>query len=183
MANWTPKDYTPFFLFDEPTHTEREIRAEYTRLRDISHKRAMRLEKAGLTAQAEYLREMFPTLKDMTSLIQKIVEENKRLPAKKQKKVPSVGDFLARGKGILDQAATSLAGIRQIQRSIFSETGELVPLGKVYEFDQYMRSWRLSAYSKLMVASSDAVDLYKSEDYQEIGGSFPEFYALFLEET
>ena len=135
-----------------------------------------------MTAQAEYLREMFPKLADMYELIQQIVEENKKLPAKKQKKVPSVRDYLARGKGILDQdRATSLSGIRHVQRSIFSETGEIVPLGKVYEFDQYMRSWRLSAYSKTMVPSSDAVDLYKSEEYHELGGSFPEFYALFLE--
>lgn len=182
MAGWTPKDYTPFFLFDEPTHTQREIRAEYTRQRDIAVKRANRFEKVGLTAQAEYLREMFPTLKDMDARIRKIEEENKTLPASKQKRVPRTADFLARGKGILDSAAASLSGVRLLQRTIYNETGELVPLGDVLEFNDYMKSWRLSAFSRTLVPSDEAVALYHYGDYQEMGGSFSDFYSLFLEE-
>ena len=169
---WQPKDYTPFFLFDEPIHTPKEIRAEYTRQRDIAMKRANRFEKAGLQAQADYLREMFPKL----SQIDVMQGKGKNAP-------PVPASFLARGKAILEQASGSLAGVRAIQKNIFDETGELIPLGEVLPFSEYMRSWRLSAFSKLMVPSQDAADLYKTEDYQEIGGSFSDFYSLFLEES
>lgn len=175
MANWTPKDYTPFFLFDEPTHTIKEIRAEYTRQRDIAVKRANRFEAVGLKAQAEYLREMFPKLAE--------IDKAKREMGATRIKSPSVGDYLARGKSVLEQASGSLAGVRQIQKSIFDETGELVPLGDVLPFNEYMRSWRLSAFSRTMVPSGDAADLYNTEDYQELGGSFSDFYSLFLEES
>lgn len=178
MAFWTPKDYTPFFLFDEPTHTVKEIRAEYTRQRDIAVKRAKRFEAVGLTAQAEYLLEMFPKLAE----IDKAEQARREMGAKKMSG-PSVGDYLARGKSILEQASGSLAGVRRIQKSIFDETGELVPLGEVLPFNEYMRSWRLSAFSRTMVPSGDAADLYNTDDYQEIGGSFSDFYSLFLEES
>lgn len=170
--SWSPKDYTPFFLFDEPTHTTREIRAEYTRLRDIAMKRANRFEKAGLQAQADYLREMFPKLSEIDVQV-----------GKGKRKAPVPANYLARGKAILEQASGSLAGVRAIQKSIFDETGEIVPLGEVLPFNEYMRSWRLSAFSKLMVPSQEAADLYKTDDYQELGGSFGDFYSLFLEES
>ena len=40
MASWTPKDYTQFFLIDEPTHTAQEIREEYSRMRSLLYKQA-----------------------------------------------------------------------------------------------------------------------------------------------
>lgn len=180
MAYWSPKDYTPFFLFDEPTHSPKEIRAEYTRLRDIAMKRMKRFEKAGLQAQADYLREMLPKLSELPRIQEEAHQQQKRYP---KTKIPEVADLLARGKAILEDASGSLKRVREIQKMIFSETGEIVPIGKVLEFNDYMKSWRLSAFSKLMVPSQDAADLYKTEDYQEIGGSFSEFYSLFLEES
>ena len=177
MAGWTPKDYTPFFLFDEPTHTPKEIRAEYTRQRDIAMKRANRLEAAGLSVQAEYMREIFPTHVDMAAEIERIIKENETLPPQKRRRVPTVGDYLRRGKEVLNQAAYSLSGIKNIQRAIQEETGEIVPLGDVLPFDEYMRSWRLSAFKQL-VRSDLAVDLY-GDDYQEIGGTFSDFYTLY----
>ena len=173
MAYWTPKDYTPFFLYDEPTHTQREIRAEYSRLRDIAVKRAARFERLGLTDQADYLREMFPKLSQIDSITAKRAEKGRF--------THPVADFLARGKGILDSASSSLSGVKKLQQTIFDETGEIVPLGKVLEFNDYMRSWRLSAFSRSLVPSDDAKDLYHYGDYQEVGGSFSEFYSLFLE--
>lgn len=175
---WTPKDYTPFFLFDEPTHTEKEVRAEYSRLRDIGVKRAKRLRDAGLSAQADYLEEVFPTLANMEKQIEAIVEENRTLPAKKRKKVPSVKDFLARGKSMHDDAAYSLKGVRELQKHISKETGEVVPLGEILEFDQYMKSWRLSAFAKTLVTSETAVELYGGE-YQDFGSTFSNFYTLY----
>ena len=105
MAGWTPKDYTPFFLFDEPTHTPKEIRAEYTRQRDIAMKRANRLEAAGLSAQAEYLRETMPKLAELG------------------KDNVSVAKRLAQGRALYNQQSYSLKGIRQLQKMIESETG------------------------------------------------------------
>lgn len=177
---WSPKDYTPFFLFDEPTHTTREVRAEYTRQRDIAMKRANRFEKAGLQAQADYLREMFPKLSQLPAMQ---AEARAKQAKHKNVVIPTERHLLARGISILDQASGSLAGVRAIQKNIFDETGEIVPLGEVLPFNEYMRSWRLSAFSKLMVPSQDAADLYKTEDYQELGGSFGDFYSLFLEES
>lgn len=157
-SDWTPKDYTPFFLFDEPTHTQQEIRAEYRRQRDIALKRAEGLDKIGADAQAEHLRTMFPKLSA-------IPEEQ-------------VGNRLATGKSLLDDRAYSVKGLRQLQKMINNETGEVIPLGDVLSFNEYMKSWRLSAFSKLIVPSGGAAELY-GEEYQEIGGSFSDFYALY----
>lgn len=160
MAGWTPKDYTPFFLFDEPTHTPKEIRAEYTRQRDIVMKRANRLEAAGLKAQAEYLRETMPKLAEMG------------------KDNVAVAKRLAQGRALYNQQSYSLKGIKQLQKMIESETGEIVPIGDVLPFNEYMQSWRLSAFSKLLMPSGDASSLY-GEEYQDIGGSFSDFYTLY----
>lgn len=159
MTNdWTPKDYTQFFLMDEPTHTIEEIRAEYSRQREIAMKRAAGLEKIGALPQAEHLRTMFPKLS--------AIPEGK------------VSSHLATGKSLLDDRAYSVKGIRQLQKAIRDETGELIPIGDVLPFNEYMKSWRLSAFSKLIVPSGEASDLY-GEEYQEIGGSFSDFYTLY----
>ena len=175
---WQPHDYTPLFLTDEPTHTIKEIREEYSRNRDIAVKRAKRFERAGMTAQAAYLREIFPTLSEMEKEISAVVEKNKTLPAKKQLKVPSVADYLSRGHATIEERSYGLKGIHELQKLIKEETGEIVPVGEVLAFDQYMKSWRLSAFSKSIVASGDASEMYRDE-YQEIGGSFSDFYTIF----
>ena len=59
---WKPADYTPFYLQDFPTHTEKEIRAEYTMIRDIVQKRAKRLEAGSLEGPAAFLRKTMPKL-------------------------------------------------------------------------------------------------------------------------
>lgn len=158
MADWTPKDYTPFFLFDEPTHTQEEIRAEYRRQRDIAYKRAKNLEDIGAIPQAEHLRSMFPKLS--------AVPEGQ------------VGNRLAVGKSLLDDRAYSVKGLRQLQKMLENESGEMIPIGDVLPFNDYMKSWRLSAFSKMIVPSGEASELY-GEEYQEIGGSFSDFYALY----
>lgn len=158
MAGWTPKDYTQFFLIDEPVHTQREIRAEYSRLRDIAVKRAARLEKAGIIPQAQYLREAFPKLAE--------------IPAS------DVANYLARGKTLLDERSYSLQGIKELQKLINQETGEIVPIGSVLSFNEYMKSWRLSAFSSLIVPSTEAAEMH-GEEYQDIGGSFSDFYTLY----
>lgn len=176
-TTWTPKDYTPFFLFDKPTHTEAEIRAEYSRLRDIVSKRAKRMIKAGLKEQGAFLQEMFPTLAKMAEEISAVETANKTLSPKNRRKVPTVGDYLRRGKELVDDRSYSLKGIREIQSHIKSDTGELVPLGDVLPFNDYMQSWRLSAFKQLII-SDLAVDYY-GDEYQDIGGSFSDFYTLF----
>lgn len=160
VVPWTPKDYTPFFLFDEPTHTPKEIKAEYTRQRDILMKRAARLEAAGLGVQAEYLRETMPKLS--------VLGKNSQQVAKR----------LAQGRALYNQKAYSLSGIHKIQKLIEDAVGEIVPLGDVLSFSEYMQSWRLSAFSRLIVPSGEASSLY-GEEYQDIGGTFSDFYTLY----
>ena len=173
---WKERDYTPYFLTDEPRHTAREIRAEYTRLRDIAMKRAKRFEEIGLEAQADYLRETFPKLAQLPEIQAKARELKKKYP---RTKIPEVTDLLARGKKLLDEAQGSLQLTKKIQSLIFNETGEFVKLSKALEFDNFMKSWRLSAFSKTMVPSEEAVEIFWDSDYKEIGGSFSEFYILF----
>lgn len=158
MNDWTPKDYTDFFLLDEPTHTPEEIRAEYRKQRNIALKRSKRLADIGALPQAEFLRTMFPKLS--------AIPEDK------------VGRYLSKGKSLLNDRAYSVKGLKELQKMINRETGEVIPLGDVLPFNEYMRSWRLSAFSKLIVPSDEAASLY-GEEYQEIGGSFSDFYALY----
>lgn len=156
---WTPKDYTPFFLIDEPTHTPQEIRAEYSRMRDLAIKRASRLESVGALPQASYLREIFPKLSDVN--------------------MEDVAKQLARGRSVMSEKVYSVKGLKELQKRINDETGEIVPLGEVLPFSDFMKSWRLSAFSKLMVPSGEAAALHGTEEYQEIGGSFSDFYVLY----
>ena len=156
---WTPKDYTQFFLIDEPTHTPAEIRREYSRMRDIILRRANRLEAAGVEAVPEYLRKSMPKLSDI-------------------KGSAEVAKRLAQGRALYNTRAYSIKGIKQLQKRYNAETGEVVPIGDVLKFDEYMRSWRLSAFSAAMVSSNEAADLEKGE-YQQVGGSFADFYTLY----
>lgn len=160
-AQWTPKDYTPFFLLQEPTHSPKEIREEYTRTRDIMMKRAKRLEEAGFTAQAAYIRKMMPRLSE-------IGEDNTEVANRLS---------LVR-RSLYSARAYSLSGIKSLQKMINEETGEIVPLGEVLNFNEYMQSWRLSAFSSAIVPSDEAASLYE-EDYQDVGGTFSDFYTLF----
>lgn len=159
MTSWTPKDYTPFFLIDEPTHKEREIRKEYSRVRDIMMKRAARLEKQGLTPQAQYIRETMPKLSAVKG---------------------SVSSRLAQGMALYNQRSYSLSGVKLLQKMIQAETGEIVPLGEVLSFNEFMKSWRMSAFSRLVVPSGEAAALY-GDEYQDVGGSFSDFYTLYKE--
>lgn len=156
---WTPKDYTQFFLIDEPTHTPAEIRAEYSRMRDTILRRADRLEAAGIGDVAKYMRESMPKLRDI-------------------KDSAEVAKRLAQGQSIKNTKAYSMKGIKLLQKQFNKETGEFIPLGDVLPFADYMKSWRLSAFSASIVPSQEAAD-YHPNEYQEIGGSFADFYTLF----
>lgn len=158
---WSPKDYTPFFLYldQEPVHTPKEIRAEYSKQRDIAVKRANRLAAAGLDAQATYLREMFPKLSE--------IGQNNQ----------TVAMHLSHGHAILGEMSYSLSGVKKLQSLINEETGEIVPIGEVLSFSEFMKSWRLSAF-KMTIISDLAVQMY-GEEYQDIGGSFSDFYTLY----
>lgn len=158
MAGWNERDYTPFLLIEEPVHSIKEIRAEYSRTRDLVVKRAVRMEAAGLGEQARYLRSMMPKLPD--------IKTNEEVALR-----------LSEGHQVLDRAEYSMKGLRKLQKYFEQQTGEEVPLGKVLEFNEYMKSWRLSAFSDSYVISGEAVALYGT-DYQDIGGTFGEFYSI-----
>lgn len=158
MAGWTEKDYTPFYLMEEPAHSIREIRAEYSRQRDIVMKRANRLESAGLEAQANYLRGMMPKLGT--------IQTNEEVAAR-----------LAEGHSQAGKMEYSLKGLKQLQKYWEGQTGDQIPLGEVLDFNEYMKSWRLSAFSDSYVISGDAAAMYAG-DYQDVGGTFSEFYSI-----
>lgn len=178
---WKPADYTPFYLIEEPTHSQREIRAEYSRLRTQLLHRAERLEKAGIaSAQVKFLKESLPTIKEIT-------ERNATSPMTVgRKKIPltlerEIAERLSQARSMELERGYSLAGIKEIQKTINKETGEIVPLGEVLSFSEYMKSWRTSAFYKTIVGSGEAAG-YHDEEYQEIGGSFTDFYTLFKSE-
>lgn len=159
---WSPKDYTQFFLYDEPTHTETEIRKEYSRIRSNLVKRAKTLDKYGYRERANYLLASMPPLAVVESL-------------------DEIKNRLVQGKNLSDTKAYSIAGMKQLQIRYEEETGERIPLGEVLEFDDYMKSWRLSAFSHMILDSDRARELYNDE-YQEIGGSFADFYTAYKNE-
>lgn len=158
MAYWSAKDYTPFYLMEEPTHSIKEIRAEYSRQRDIVMKRANRLAEAGLEAQAGYLRGLMPKLG--------AIQTNEEVAAR-----------LAEGHHQAGLMEYSLKGLKQLQKYWEQQTGDEIPLGEVLDFNEYMKSWRLSAFSDSYVISGDAAAMYAG-DYQDVGGTFSEFYSI-----
>lgn len=158
MAGWSEKDYTYFYLMEEPTHSIKEIRAEYSRQRDIVMKRANRMEAAGLGAQASYLRQLMPKLSTLQS--------NEEIAIR-----------LNQGKKQGENVEYSLKGLQKLQKYFEQQTGEEVPLGEVLNFNEYMKSWRLSAFSDSYVISGDAAAMWAG-DYQDVGGTFSEFYSI-----
>lgn len=195
MAGWTEKDYTPFFLIDEPTHTIKEIRAEYSRQREILMKRANRLEASGLGAQANYLRGLLPSMrgvqaeqeekfrKEIDNLRKKgRATEAARLQSQSKSIIKgrvesSITSRLAEGKVQSGKIEYSLGGLRKLQKYFEEQTGDEVPLGEVLKFNEYMKSWRLSAFSDSYVISGDAAAMWAG-DYQDVGGTFSEFYSI-----
>ena len=162
MAGWTPKDYTPFFLYEEPTHTEKEIRAEYSRLRDILVKRAKRLRKAGFENRARYIEKHTPKLSSFKGLVGEMA---------------GITNYLAEMHYIYESDAYNLTGINRLQKEIYEATGYKIPVSDILDFDDYMKSYRLSKY-RFIVDTNKAVRLYYTE-YQEIGGTFTNFYEIF----
>ena len=158
MAGWSEKDYTYFYLMEEPTHSIKEIRAEYSRQRDILMKRANRMEAKGLGAQASYLRKLMPKLSALQSS-------------------EDIAIRLNEGKKQGEKVEYSLKGLRKLQKYFEEQTGEEVPLGEVLNFNEYMKSWRLSAFSDSYVISGDAAAMWAG-DYQDVGGTFSEFYSI-----
>lgn len=181
---WEPADYTPFYLMgEEARHTVREIRAEYSRMRTQLIHRAERLERAGLNVQAAYIKESLPTLKEIR---ENYAVKPMTVGRGKTKTTLSIADEIAirlsQARALEIERGYSLKGIKEIQQQISKETGEVVPLGDVLSFAQYMQSWRQSAFYKTIVGSGEAA-AYHSDEYQDIGGSFTDFYTLYLQEA
>ena len=160
MAKWTPQEYTPFFLKDEPTHSMREIRAEYTRMRAIVRKRAVRLREAGFETRADFIMNQIPSLKTLDT------------------QGMSVEDHLMQAHHLWESDSFSIGGMKRIQDEIEKATGFKIPLSDILEFDDYMKSWRLSKY-RYTIDTNTVVRLYYNE-YQEVGGTFENFYDVFL---
>ena len=179
MAEWTPKDYTPYFLEQKPTHTPDEISKEYSRMRKLMLSRADELQKVGESARADYIRKSVPTLSELRNTpitVNKKTGETRARTKEEQEKF--IAKTLANTNAMREQKSYSVRGLKEIQSHIKEETGEIVPLGEVLGFSDYMKSWRLSAFSSMIVPSSEAAELHPNE-YQEIGGTFSDFYTLY----
>ena len=157
MAYWTPKDYTPFFVWNEPTHTPREICAEYSRIRDILVKRAKRLRDMGFEGRAEYIEKNIPQLKAVKDDF-------------------AVAMRLSQMHRIMKDPSFQLKGIRELQKEFRQATGQDIDLHDILDFDEYMKSWRLSSF-RYIIDTNTAVSLYHNE-YKEIGRTFENFYNI-----
>lgn len=157
MAYWTPKDYTPYFLYQEPTHTPQEIRAEYSRVRDILVRRAKRLRNAGFEGRAEYIEKNILKLRGVTDNF-------------------TVAVRLTQAHHILKNPSFNIKGIRKLQKEFQQATGQPIALSDILDFDEYMKSWRLSSF-RYIIDTNTAVSLYHRE-YREIGGTFENFYNI-----
>lgn len=155
---WTAKDYTPFFLIDEPTHTPQEIRAEYSRIRSILMKRAKRMRDLGFDERAAYMENLVPKLTQLDSA--------------------EVPNRLSQAKALMSNRSFSIKGIRDIEKDISEKTGFDIPVQDILDFASYMESWRLSSY-RYIVTTKEATALYYTE-YTEIGGTFENFYNIYL---
>ena len=81
------------------------------------------------------------------------------------------------GKKQGENVEYSLKGLRKLQKYFEQQTGDEVPLGEVLNFNEYMKSWRESAFSSSYVVSGDAAAMWAG-DYQDVGGTFSEFYSI-----
>lgn len=181
MAEWKPKDYTPYFLTDKPRHTAAEIATEYSRMRKLMLARADELQKIGESARATYIRKSVPTLADLRNTPITVNNKTGETRARtKEEQNRLIAKTLANTNALREQRSYSVKGLKEIQSHIKEETGEVVPLGEVLGFADYMKSWRLSAFSAMIVPSSEAAELHPNE-YQEIGGSFSDFWTLYKE--
>lgn len=161
---WSPADYTPYFVITKPRHTDKELRAEYTRMRDIAHKRSIRLEKAGYTEEAAYIRARMPKIKEMKGGMEEL----------KQRMANNAYSIVFGSQSL----ELSMKGIKTLERTLVRGLfeGEL-ETDEVLDFHHYMQSWRTSVFS-VSVTSDKAQQLY-STDYQDYGGSFDNFYRLY----
>lgn len=173
---WREADYTPFFLLEETTHTEAEVRAEYSRLRDIAVKRAKRLESYGekFKVQASFLKEHALPLKEVTSVEPRTVGLGKS--ARQFTSEEELRMRLGELKELLGERSYQLSGIQSLRRMYQDKTGKIIPLGQTLLFNDFMASWRTSAFSAT-VAASDAKAVF--DEYQEYGGTFADFWTVY----
>ena len=155
---WEAADYSPHWLINDPQHTTKEIRKEYSRLRDIAMKRANRLEGIA-PAQAEKLRREFPKLSEL---------ENEK----------QVAMHLSSGHAFLENQLSSKSAILAEKQRVSKAAGEDVPVEAILDFNEYMKSWRTGAFNP-EVLPSDAADLHRIGVYQNYGGTFDNFWKLY----
>lgn len=148
--------------------TDREIRKEYTRLRDIAQKRVKRLGESEFSRGKAYQRNKhgFLTLAQMTkdgSLMRGVFsDEIKKLVAFLSAKTSTVsGSREARQKSL---------------ESLRSHGYDFVDEGNIYDFGQFMEQFR-AEYGRNARGSGDAVELFetmeqKGIDPSEIEGEF-----------
>lgn len=139
----TPEYYTKSAL-SSGEWTDAEIRREYSRLRDIAHKRLQRLAVSEPESYAyKHNRGAFPVLRDIST-------------ADARNKLPQLARFIAAKTG-------SVTGIRQ-QREKAVETlqahgYDFINKGNIKQFGEFMEAYRADK-SLHVVGSPTAADLF-----------------------
>lgn len=153
IFKYKPSTYTPILKTARNPLSEKEMRAEYSRLRSIASKRLKRLgEQVGTTdSYYNYYKDMFPKLSELKSKKSVAV------------KLMTVHDFLA-------SDMSSLTGRKQIQRKTLRTLKErgygFVNAGNVSEFGEFMEYAR-QLFDEILFDSEEASEFFEFAEASE----------------
>lgn len=167
--------YTPSEIkakLDAGGDLEREVRKEYTRLRDISQKRLKRLAAAGYTDTEVYQRNYrhYPKLKDIKS------------KSELAQRLSDLSRFVA-------SSQSTVKGIKEREKKVLETLHEndydFVNEGNLKDFGEFMKLYRDEMMDSAGFDSGDAAELYSviekhKLDPEKIAEDF-EFYLENLE--
>lgn len=164
-------EYTPYYVYINPSRTPEEIEKEYRRLRAVEMKRLIRLEKAGFVTpeRARQLRAALPT----TTTLKK-TSDNK-----------AVGKALVFAASVL-RVEKTVTESRKRLKEIEQRLSRALAPSELESFENFMRAWRLyapggvsseraasdfNAYQNSQ--SSSAADFWSNYDiYKQQGGMY-----------
>jgi len=149
--------YTPSEIkakLDAGGDLEKEVRKEYTRLRDISQKRLKRLAAAGYTDTEAYKRNVnhYPKLKDIKS------------KSELAQRLSDLSRFVA-------SSQSTVSGIKKREQKVLETLGEhnydFVNEGNLKAFGDFMEEYR-DQLLDMEYDSGDAADLYRIVEKNKI---------------
>lgn len=155
--------YTPQALGDSDLWTEKELRAEYSRLRSIAVKRLKTLSVEAPKSLA-YKSNVgkYPTLKGMST-------------AEVKKLLPDLAKFIRAKRG-------TATGIQEANRKAaikLASHGYFIAASNVEDFGDFMESFRAGVFGN-SIGSPEAVDLYETMVEEAPSQSWELLHELFL---